>query len=469
MYTCFVPKLAGIDVGTSACKAVLIDGQGRLVASSSRAYPLSTPAAGWAEQDPEDWAAAAEQCLADLGERPDAIAFTGQMHGSVFLDAAGEVVRPALLWCDQRTERECQELLERAGASLGETTLNTVSPGFQAPKVLWLRNSEPERFARVRDVVFPKDYVQHRLGGPLTTEASDASGSGLFDTGRRTWSPALIEAVGLDPGLFPRCREPGERLTEGETMFVAGAGDQPAGAVGVGATRPGRVGLSLGTSGVAFTAMNSAPEAAHPAVNCFCHADRRWLRLGVMLGCGGSLSWARQAFFGGMDFDQITAIAEAAKWSDDGPVFLPYVSGERCPVVAPGATASLLGLRASHDPGDVALAAFVGVSCGLMECYSLVGGGSGELYLTGGGATSSFWCQLLADAAGVACLVPEMDEGPAYGAALLAGVGLGIWPDSDSAARATMRIAKEFRPSGRDFGPQLARFAELRSVSLGSD
>lgn len=412
---------------------------------------------------------AARACLGDLGVCPDAVAFTGQMHGSVFLDAAGEVVRPALLWCDQRTARECAEMLDLAGPSLGDVCKNTVSPGLQAPKILWLRRHEPSAFERTATVLFPKDYVQYRLGGPPSTEATDASGSGLFDTGKRVWSEDLVSAVGLPMSLFPPCREPGERLVEGETVFVAGAGDQPAGAVGIGATRPGRAGLSLGTSGVALCAQEVPPPGSDPTVNCFCHADGMWLRLGVMLGCGGSLSWAREALFGGVAFDKIAVLAAEAPWSEDGPVFLPYVSGERCPVVAPGATASLLGLRASHSASDVALAVFVGVTCGLMDCLDLACQGAEEIYLTGGGAASDYWCQMIADASGAVCLVPEADEGPAYGAALLAGVGLGVWPDAHSAAEATVRVAREFRPSGKDFGPLRARFLAHRSVSLGPE
>lgn len=462
-----MPNLAGIDVGTSACKAVLMDERGKLLARASRSYGMSTPAPGWAEQDPEEWVRAAQGCLAELALTPDAIAFTGQMHGGVFLDDALNVIRPALLWCDQRTEQECADLSSIAG--IEEISLNRVSPGFQAPSVLWLRNHEPASFARLRHVLFPKDFVQLRLGGPLTTEATDASGSGLFSTKARTWSEDLLQAVGLDQTLFPTCHEPGERLSDVGPVLVAGAGDQPAGAVGVGATRPGRVALSLGTSGVALAALDEPPQGAHPAVNCFCHADGGWLRLGVMLGCGGSLAWARRAFWPGADFREIAELAETASWTEHGPVFLPYVSGERCPVVAPGATASLLGLRASHEPSDLALSVFTGVTCGLMDCYDLVGGSAGELYLTGGGSSSPFWCQLIADASGATCLVPEVDEGPAMGAALLAGVGLGVWPDAHSAATATIRVAQEFRPSGRDFGPLRTRFAACRSVSLGPD
>lgn len=466
-----VARLVGVDVGTSATKAVLVAPDGRVLGQASRAYPLSVPKPGWAEQDPEHWVAAAEECLAELGGAHDAVAFTGQMHGSVFVGGDGRPVRPALLWCDQRTAPECEALEQAAGPGrFAASTLNTLSPGLQAPKIAWLRAHEPESYARTKAVMLPKDYVQFRLFGVSATEATDASGVGLFDVARRAWDAGLAESVGIDLGLLPPCHEPGSRLgTLGGAVLAAGAGDQSAGAVGVGVVAEGSACVSLGTSGVALTALARPPWAAHGSLNQFCHADGTWLRMGVMLSCGAAVRWAKEQWFPALGYEEIAQAAAEAAPSDDGPVFLPYLLGERCPAVAPEASGALLGLRMAHGHTELARAVFEGVTQGIADCAELAFEGAGvrSAMLTGGGASSPFWCQLVADFLELPCGVPETDEGPAFGAALLAGVGLGVWGTAEEAGAATVRVQREHRPSGRDLRAARARFAELRSVGLG--
>lgn len=458
-------------MGTSATKAVLIDETGAVRARHSVPYPLSTPRPGWAEQDPEDWVRAAEECLETVGEAA-AVAFTGQMHGAVLVGADGRALGPALLWCDQRTGAQCRELERLAGRErLLAVTKNAVSPGLQAPKLLWLREHRPEQFAAAKTALLPKDYVQARITGIVATEATDASGVGLFDVAARGWDVGLMESAGLDPGWFPRCAEPGERLGEWRGAVVAaGAGDQAAGAAGSGAAGPGSACVSLGTSGVALRASAEPPSSAHPSLNQFCHVDRGWLTMGVMLSCGGAVAWARERFFPGLGFAELSQAAAEAGEDDGGPVFLPYLSGERCPVVAPGATGALLGLRASDSHASLARAVFEGVTLGLADCAELAFGGERPDFvsLTGGGAASPYWCQLVADFLGLECRVLESEEGPAFGAALLAGAGLGVWSTAAEAAQETVRPKRAFEPSGRDLSALRARFEGLRSLGLGT-
>lgn len=464
-------RLVGVDVGTSATKAVLVGEDGSVLAQSSRGYPLSVPKPGWAEQDPEHWVEAAEACLADLGGAHDAVAFTGQMHGSVFVGRDGRAVRPALLWCDQRTAPQCGSLERAAGPGrFASSTLNALSPGLQAPKVAWLREHEPGSFASTDRVMLPKDYVQFRLSGVAATEATDASGVGLFDVAGRAWDVALAESVGIDPGLFPPCSEPGQRAGSLRgAILVLGAGDQSAGAVGVGVAEEGSACVSLGTSGVALTVLRRPPGVAHGSLNLFCHVDGTWLRMGVMLSCGASVRWARDHWFPALGFDEMAQAAAESAPDDDGPLFLPYLMGERCPAVAPRASAALLGLRLGHGHRELARAVFEGVTHGLADCAELAFADAGvrSVRLTGGGSASPFWCQLVADFLGLPCSVPQTDEGPAFGAALLAGVGLGLWGSAAEAGAATVRVRREHQPSGRDLGPARARFAELRSIGLG--
>lgn len=467
-------KLLGIDVGTSGAKVVLIDEGGKVLRQASAEYPVSTPKPLWSEQNPEDWVAGVQKCLKEIGEaRPDAIGVTGQMHGAVFLDDAHQVIRPAILWNDQRTTAECEEIDRRVGPeAVRGITCNPPLTGFQAPKVLWLRNNEPENFRRLRKVLLPKDYLRFRLSEEMATEVSDASGTGLFDVPARNWSHAMMGQLDLEPSLFPRAVESYEitgmstrnvALAEG-VPFAGGGGDQAAGAVGTGAVVPGVVSISLGTSGVAFTALESPNFDPTGRAHTFCHANGAWHAMGVMLSCGGALRWYRDTFGAGADYNELAQEAASTPPGAEGLTFLPYLTGERCPHNDPTARASFVGATLSHGRGHFARAVFEGATFGLVDALDVLrslGAKPAELRVTGGGAKGKFWVQMLADATGLPCVLLESDEGPAYGAALLGGVGIGLWPDVPEACVKTIRIAGRIEPSGADYSTARARFQLL--------
>lgn len=469
-----MPKLLGIDVGTSGCKALLIDETGRVLAQGAAEYPLSVPRPLWAEQDPADWWAGVQVCLAQIGEpAPDAIGLTGQMHGAVFLDAQDQVIRPAILWCDQRTAEECAWIDAAYGKErVRETTGNPPLTGFQAPKVLWLRNHEPDAFARVRSVLLPKDYIRLLLTGVKATEVSDASGTGVFDVHERTWATEMIHRLGLDPRWFPPASE--SHVTTSATTgggglragvpVVGGGGDQAAGAVGTGAVEPGIVSVSLGTSGVVFTALDAPNYDPDGTAHTFCHANGAWHAMGVMLSCGGALRWLRDTMYPGENYDRVNAEAEAAPPGCDGLTFLPYLTGERTPHNDPSARGSWSGLTLGHGRGHLARAVFEGATFGLLDGMArleALGATAGEIRLTGGGAKSAFWRQMIADAFGRTCLTLESDEGPAYGAAILAGVGAGVWADVRQACRAAVRARSRIEPTGVEYGAARSRYRSL--------
>jgi xylulokinase len=467
-------KLLGVDVGTSGCKAVLINEKGRVLAQGAAGYPLHVPRPLWAEQDPASWWDGVQACLRQVGEpKPDAIGLTGQMHGAVFLDARGEVVRPAILWCDQRTAAECALIDAMAGADrVRAITCNPPLTGFQTPKVLWMRRNEPERFARVRSVLLPKDYVRLRLTGVSATEVSDASGTGLFDVPRRRWSEELMRALELDPDWFPPASEShvvaartnGSGGLSPGIPVVGGGGDQAAGAVGTGAVEPGVVSVSVGTSGVVFTALDRPSFDPAGAAHTFCHANGAWHAMGVMLACGGAVRWLRDALYPGESYESVTAEASAAPAGCDGLTFLPYLTGERTPHNDPEARGVWAGLTLGHGRGHLARAVFEGATFGLLDGMArlgALGATASELRVTGGGAKSAFWMQMIADAFGKPCLALEADEGPAYGAAILAGVGAGAWPNVVEACRATVRPKARLTPSGTSYAGPVARFRAL--------
>lgn len=464
----------GIDVGTSGCKALLIDETGRVLGQASAEYPISVPQPMWTEQNPEDWWEGVLRCLRELGPlSPDAIGLTGQMHGSVFLDAEGAVVRPALLWNDQRTVAECREIDRRVGADrVRSITRNPPLTGFQAPKVLWLRNHEPEAFARVRHVLLPKDFIRYRMTGVLATEVSDASGTGLLDVAGRGWSGEMLDKLELRPAWFPEVHE--SDVVSGRTVgvpgladgipVVGGGGDQAAGAVGTGAVVPGVISVSLGTSGVVFTALESPEFDPSGAAHTFCHANRAWHAMGVMLSCGGALRWLRDTLFAGSGYDAIAAEAAATPAGAEGLTFLPYLTGERCPHNDPRARGGWMGLTLGHGRGHMARAAFEGITYGLRDGFDLLAGlgaKSEEVRVTGGGAKSAFWVQLIADTFGARCVTLESDEGPAFGAAVLAGVGVGRWGSVAEACGEVIRPKGQVEPKAAPDAAGLARYRDL--------
>lgn len=467
-------KLLGIDIGTSGTKVILIDETGKVLAQASAEYPLSTPKPLWAEQDPAHWWKATLSCIAKIGEpNPDAIGLSGQMHGAVFLDASDQVIRPTILWNDQRTAAECADIDAAVGPErVKQITGNPPLTGFQAPKLLWLRKHEPEAYARLNSLLLPKDYVRFLLSGVKAGEVSDGAGTGLFDITERAWSEEMLEKLEVPRSLLPEVAEsdvptsktkgvPG--LADG-IPIVGGGGDQAAGAVGTGAVRPGIVSVSLGTSGVVFSAIESPGADPTGAAHVFCHANRSWHAMGVMLMCGGALRWARDAWFPGLSYDALAGLAGDAPEGAAGLTFLPYLSGERTPHNDPTAQGALAGLTLMHGREHLARAVFEGLSFGLVDCFArlqALGAVSDEMRVTGGGAKSAFWLQMLADLFGKPCATLEADEGPGFGAAILAGVGIGLWPNVAEACRQTVRIKAAVEPQPKDYSQAYARYQEL--------
>ncbi len=461
----------GIDVGTGGTRAVLIDETGRILGSATSEHvPFASPRAGWAEQDPRDWWRATTEAvrglLASTGTQPDAVdavGFSGQMHGSTLLDARDEVVRPALLWCDQRTGDECRAITERIGAArLIELAMNPALTGFTLPKLLWVRRHEPDAWARVRSVLLPKDYVRLRLTGDRATDVADASGTLLFDVAGRRWSADIAGALDIDPALLPAVFESpavtGRVSADGAaatglragTPVVAGGGDQAAGAVGMGIVEPGLVSATIGTSGVVFAA--TARPALDPGgrVHTFCHAvPNMWHVMGVTQGAGLSLRWMRDVAAQGVSYDALTAEAAAVPAGADGVVWAPYLMGERTPHLDPDARAALVGLSANHGRGHVVRAVLEGVAFSLRDSFAIFGEMGvpvRRVRLGGGGARSPLWRQIQADVYGYETEIVEAEEGAAYGAAILAGVGAGAWPGVEAACAAIVRVAARVAP-----------------------
>ena len=447
--------LVGLDVGTTGVKAVAIADDGEVVARAERGYPLSTPQPGWCEQDPEDWWSASQSALADLGVEPRAIGLSGQMHGLVVLDEHDDVLRPAILWNDQRTGEECAEIESRIGLErLIELTGNRALTGFTAPKLLWLRRHEPETFARIRRVLLPKDYVRLRLTGEHAIDAADASGTLLFDVRGRVWSAEVLDALELPAEWLPPVHESTE---------IAGAGDQAAGALGLGIDRPGPLSVVLGTSGVVFAVLPAYEPDPQARVHVFCHAvPGTWHAMGVMLSAAGSLRWLRDSVVG-ESFEELTQ--EAARWPAgvEGLLFQPYLAGERTPHSDPGARGAFTGLSLRHDRGALARATLEGVAFGLRDSLELLRALGVEATVgrvSGGGARSELWVRIAASVLGLPLERVQLEEGAAYGAALLAGVRAGVFADADDAVARCVRVRDRIEPEW-DYEDNYARFRLL--------
>jgi xylulokinase len=436
-----VTALVGIDVGTSAVKAIAVSTAGEIVARAEREYPLSTPRPGWSEQEPEDWWRATEAALADLELEPTAIGLSGQMHGLVVLDEEDRVLRPAILWNDQRTGAECAEIEERVGlARLIELTGNRALTGFTAPKLLWLRRHEPDTYARIRHVLLPKDYVRFRMTGEHAIDAADASGTLLFDVANRRWSDEVCDALEIPREWLP----PAHESTE-----IAGAGDQAAGALGVGVVAPGPLSIVLGTSGVVFAALREYRPEPQARLHTFCHAvPGTWHAMGVMLSAAGSLQWLRTAL-GSAPYDEL--LAEAAEWppGTEGLLFQPYLSGERTPHPDPDARGAFVGLTLRHDRGALVRAVLEGVAYGLRDSLELlreVGAETTVGRVSGGGARSELWLRIVASVLGLPLERMRAEEGAAFGAALLGGVRAGVFADAHKAVAACVHVVDRIEP-----------------------
>lgn len=447
------PTFLGLDLGTTGVRVVAVSLEGEVVATASRAYPLLTPRAGWTEQRPSDWLSAVAASLSEIVERLDrrsiaAIGLSGQMHGLVVLDRAGTVIRPAILWNDQRTG-EAVAAIERAipRVELIRRTGNRAATGFQLPKLIWLRSQEPGAFARVATVLLPKDFVAHVLTGVFAAEPSDASGSGCFDLAAKRWDEEILDAVGLDVRWFPPVvastdivgrvtREAAEwsALPEG-TPVIAGAGDNAAAATGLGISNqhPRRGSVSLGTSGVIFAPLSTPRPDPEGRVHLFCHADGRYHLLGVTLAAAGSLQWFRDTLAPGSAFNDLLALAAGSPPGANGVTFLPYLAGERTPHMDPDLRGAWTGFSLATARGDLVRSLLEGVAFSLRDALDVVRSLSDveELLATGGGARSDLWLQILGDVLETPLVRPLQDEGAAYGAALLAMLGTSSVPTLD--------------------------------------
>ena len=433
--------LVGLDVGTSGVKALALSETGAILGRAEREYPLSIPRPGWAEQDPEDWWRATEAALADLDVEPASIGLSGQMHGLVTLDQHDRVLRPAILWNDQRTAAECAEIEERVGLErLIQLTGNRALTGFTAPKLLWLRNHEPDTFAQIRHVLLPKDYVRLRLTGERAIDVADASGTLLFDVANRRWSDEVLAALDLEAEWLPPAHE---------CTAIGAAGDQAAGALGVGVDRPGPLSVVLGTSGVVFAALPEYKPEPEARLHVFCHAvPGTWHAMGVMLSAAGSLQWLHDAL-GNPPYDEL--LAEAEKWEPgtEGLLFQPYLQGERTPHADPDARGAFVGLTLRHDRGALTRAVLEGVAYGLRDSLELLRelGVEAEVgRVSGGGARSELWLKIVASVLGLPLERTSADEGAAYGAALLGGVREGVFADAHEAVDACVRVSDRIEP-----------------------
>ncbi|HEX8340399.1 MAG TPA: xylulokinase [Tepidisphaeraceae bacterium] len=505
--------LLGIDIGTSGTKTLLCDARGKVVATAVAEHAISQPRPGYSEQNPADWWAATQQATKAVlkkarikGADVSAIGLSGQMHGSTFLDKNGRVIRPALLWNDQRTGKQCAEIERKAGGreKLIGMVANPALTGFTAPKILWLRDNEPKNFEKLRQVLLPKDYVRYCLTGEYATEVSDASGTLLLDVAKRTWSTKLLSKLGLDAALLPRCYESQEvsgtlsreaaallGLEEG-TPVVGGGGDQAAGAVGNGVVAPGIVSGALGTSGVMFAHADSPTLDPLGRVHTMCSAvPGKWCVFGCMLSAGGSFQWFRNqlgqaeiALAKKQKVDPYQILideAQSVPAGSEGLFFLPYLTGERCPHPDPNARGAWIGLTSRSTRATMLRSLIEGVTFGMNDMLSIMktmGITAAEIRAIGGGARSDFWRQMQADVYDAPVVVTNAQEGPAYGVALLAGVGTGVWSSVEEACRTSISraskttprkagvktYAKHYAVYGKLYGDLKDRFTEIAGL-----
>ena len=478
--------LLGLDISTTGAKALLINDGGGVIASHTTPQPISNPQPLWSEQNPSDWwAGMLKSIRAVLAEVPDAdvsaIGLTGQMHGMVLLDENGEVLRPAMLWNDQRTGAECEWITQTVGEKrLIELTGNQALTGFTAPKIIWVRNHEPEVYAKVAHVLLPKDYIRFKLTGDYHTDLAGAAGTLLLDVANRRWSDEVLAALDIPAEWMPETHE-GTQITGHVTdaamqetglvtgiPVVGGGGDQAAQATGVGAVTPGVVALTVGTSGVVFAPLGSYAFEPEGRLHAFCHAaPGQWHFMGVMLSAAGSLQWYRDTLAPDVDFDALINEASDVPPGAEGLQFLPYLSGERTPHPDPLARGAFIGLTTRHTRAHMTRAVLEGITFGLRDSFELIkaseaGKVINQVRVSGGGAKSPLWRQIMADILGNTLVTVEALEGAAYGAALLAGVGAGVWPDV-AAATAQIKVSDETHP-GQNRSAYEGIYATYRSL-----
>jgi len=474
-----LPYFIGIDVGTTGSKVLLIDEYGKVVDKETVEYPLYTPRPGWSEQNPEDWWIATKEAVKNVLSRSKAdpssvegIGLTGQMHGLVILDRNDEVIRPAILWNDQRTAEEADNLNKTFGEKVIEITGSIVHTGFTAPKILWVKNNEPSNFEKISKFMLPKDYIGFKLTGDVVTDVNDASGTSLFDVRKRRWSDELISTLNLSMNIFPEVLE--SPMVRGELSsevakelglkpnipVVAGAGDQGAAGVGAGAVAEGVISINIGTSGVVFTGSDQYRFDPRGRLHAFCHASpSKWHLMGVMLAAGGSLRWFRDtlgllektaaSLIGDDPYNLLIREAESVPIGSEGLIFLPYLSGERTPHADPYARGVFFGISLKHGKGHMVRAVLEGVAFGLMNSLELMrdlGIKPKELRILGGGSRSLLWRKIVADVFGLEVYLLEVDEGSSYGAAILASVGAGAHKTVEDAVNEIIRTKDPLEP-----------------------
>jgi len=458
----------GIDVSTTGSKALVIDEKGNVLATAVNEHSISTPRPLWSEQNPQEWWDASVKSIRQAiqqaginGEDIKGVGLTGQMHGLVMMDAAGKVLRPAILWNDQRTAEECDEITRLLGFDrLLEICGNKALTGFTAPKILWVRKHEPEIYAKTAHILLPKDYVRYHLTGDYAVDMADGSGMILFDLKKRTWSKEILDKLGIPESWLPKTYEGPEvtglisqaaaELTglKAGTPVVGGGGDQAAQAVGVGAVTPGIVALTLGTSGVVFATTPSPLIEPQGRLHAFCHsAPGTWHFMGVMLSAAGSLRWYRDTLAPGMNYDDLLAPATQVPAGSEGLLFLPYLTGERTPHPDPLARGAFVGLTVRHTKAHMTRSVIEGVSFGLRDSMELIkSAGLGKIEqvrVSGGGARSPLWRQMLSDVMNSELVTVNTTEGAAFGAALLAGVGVGTWKTVEESCSATIKTLEK--------------------------
>ena len=482
-------NLLGLDIGTGGTRAVLIDESGQVVASAASEHaPFRSPQPGWAEQDPEDWWRAAQIAIRDVltssGAAPSAIGavgLTGQMHGAVMLDANGKVLRPSLIWCDQRTDAQCDWLHERIGRErLIELTCNPALPNFTLTKLLWVRDYEPEIFARIAHVLCPKDYVRFRLTGVYAMDVQEASGTLLLDVTHRRWSSEVARIAGINEAWLPQLFESPEicakiSLEAAETTglvagtpVVAGAGDQGAGAVGMGILQPGSVSATIGTSGVVFAATAEPTKDPKGRLHTFCHAvPGLWHVMGVTQSAGLSLRWLRDTFFAGQNYDALSEAAAKVPAGSEGLAWAPYLLGERTPHLDPEVRAAFTGIGMQHGAAHFTRAALEGVAYSLQDTFTLfaeLGIPVSGIRLGGGGARSALWRRIQAGIYGQAVEVLTAEEGGAFGCALMAGVGTGHWANLDEACSQAIEVAQRIEPDTAEAAAYKTGYESWRKI-----
>jgi len=479
----------GIDVSTTGSKALLIDEIGRVVAAASSPHTLSTPRPLWSEQDPAEWWTASVKSIRTVlqqsgipAEGVATIGLTGQMHGLVLLDENGRVLRPAILWNDQRTQAQCDEIHRRIGREkFIQITGNVALTGFTAPKILWVAEHEPEIYAQARHILLPKDTIRLRLTGEYAMDKADGAGTVLFDLRRRDWSAEILQALDIPAKWMPATFE-GPEITgtvspeaatqtglKSGTPVVAGGGDQAAQAVGVGAVEAGIIGLTVGTSGVIFAATPAPLIEPQGRLHAFCHAvPGMWHFMGVMLSAAGSLQWYRDTLAPDMSFDALLEEAESVPAGSEGLFFLPYLSGERTPHPDPQARGAFIGLTVRHGRGHMTRAVLEGVAYGLKDSFTLIQNAGLERIVqvraSGGGTRGELWRKILAAVLESDLVMVNTAEGAAFGAALLAGTGAGVWLDVPSACRKTIQITGQTVPNAMELDIYRQGYAVYRDL-----